>query len=56
MRVSRGQLSHAMKSKLDMYNVLAIEGQVYLPPYDNCSMDFLREVISGKKKVRRKSS
>ena len=53
VRVSRGQLSHAMKSKLDMYNVLAIEGQLYLPPYQHCSMLFLRDVMSGKKKVRR---
>jgi hypothetical protein len=34
VRVSRGQLAHAMKSKLDMYNVLAIEGQLYLPPFE----------------------
>jgi hypothetical protein len=49
--VSRGQLSGAMKSKLDMYNVLAIEGQLYLPPLDHCPMEFIKQVMAGHKKV-----
>jgi hypothetical protein len=51
VKVSRGQLSAAMKSKLDMYNVLAVEGQIYLPPMDHCPMDFLKQIMSGRKKV-----
>jgi hypothetical protein len=40
-----------MKSKVDIYNILAIEGQLYLPPINDCSMDFIREIMNGKKKV-----
>jgi hypothetical protein len=42
-----------MKSKVDIYNILAIEGQLYLPPISDCSMDFIREIMNGKKKVGR---
>lgn len=40
-----------MKSKLDVYKVLTKEGQYYLPPYTECTMDFMADVIQGKKKV-----
>ena len=40
-----------MKSKLDLYNILAIEGQLYLPPLQDCSMDFIKLVMTGRKKV-----
>lgn len=49
--MSRGQLNSAMKSKLDIYNILAIEGQLYLPPLKDCTMDFMKAVVTGKKKV-----
>jgi hypothetical protein len=51
VEVSRGQLNSAMKSKLDIYRILAIEGQMYLPPFKDCTMDFLKGVINGSKKV-----
>lgn len=51
VKVSRAQLAHAMKSKLDIYNVLAIEGQMHLPPYEQCSMEFFRQIFKGEKKV-----
>lgn len=34
-----------------MYNVLAIEGQIYLPPIAHCPMDFIKQIMSGRKKV-----
>jgi hypothetical protein len=40
-----------MKSKLDIYNILAKEGQLYLPPYNECPMTFIKDVMTGKKKV-----
>ena len=49
--VSRSQLNSAMKSKLDMYNILAIEGQLYLPPFQDCTMDFIKQLVTGQKKV-----
>ena len=39
-----------MKSKLDLFNILAKEGQIYLPPLEYCSMDFLKQIMSGKKR------
>ena len=33
LKVSRSELAGAAKSKLDFYNILAKEGQYYLPPY-----------------------
>jgi hypothetical protein len=40
-----------MKSKLDIYNILAKEGQLYLPPYNECPMTFIKDIMTGKKKV-----
>jgi hypothetical protein len=40
-----------VKSKEDLYVILSIEGQLHLPPYDECTMDFMRAALSGKKKL-----
>jgi hypothetical protein len=50
--VTRSQLQSAMKSKLDLYNILSKEGQLYLPPLAECTMYFIKELLTGKKKVR----
>jgi hypothetical protein len=39
-----------MKSKLDLFNILSKEGQIYLPPYEYCTMDFLKQILSGNKR------
>jgi hypothetical protein len=31
--------------------VLATEGQYYLPPYTECTIDYLQGILSGRKKV-----
>lgn len=49
--VSRSQLKGVMKSKLDIYNILTKEGQMYMPPVNECTMEFIKEVLMGKKKV-----
>ena len=46
-------LRNFVKEKNDLYTILAIEGQYHLPAYDECSMEFLREVLKGKKKLLR---
>lgn len=56
IKVSRAELSGKMKSKLDIYRVLSTEGQLYLPPYNEVTMDFLSDIIQGKKKVSFKIS
>jgi hypothetical protein len=45
IRVTRSELSSKMKSKLDVYNILANEGQLYLPPYDYCTMEFIQAIF-----------
>ena len=40
-----------MKSKLDIYNILSKEGQYYLPDITECSMQFIKDILAGKKKV-----
>jgi len=50
MKISRMQLSNFMKSKEDTYKVLAVDGQVFLPPEPHCTMKFLSQIMSGKKR------
>ena len=49
--MSRSQLAGKMKSKADIYKILTKEGQLYLPPMDECPMLFIKDVLMGKKKV-----
>lgn len=49
--VKKSELKSVMRSKLDVYNILTKEGQLYLPPYNECSMQFINEIMMGKKKV-----
>ena len=49
--VKKSELKAVMRSKLDIYNILTKEGQLYLPPYNECSMQFINDIMMGKKKV-----
>lgn len=42
--------SGKMKSKVDFYRILQKEGQIYLPPFDECPIAFLKDLVMGKKK------
>ena len=44
-------LRNFVKSKEDLYIILSIEGQYHLPPYDECTMEFLRDALCGKKRL-----
>ena len=55
IQVSRSQLKGVMKSKLDIYNILTKEGQLYLPPINDCPLEFIHAIINGKKKVFKNS-
>ena len=39
------------KSKGEIYRLLATEGGVYLPPLKDVNYQFLRDIITGSKKV-----
>jgi hypothetical protein len=49
--VVASDLRNFVKSKEDLYLILTIEGQFHLPPYDDCTMEFLRDALSGRKKL-----
>ena len=44
-----------MKSKLDIYIILTNEGQMYLPPINDCPIEFIHGIINGTKKVFKNS-
>ena len=50
-RVLTNDLSKYIKSKEDLYTILGIEGQFHLPPFDECTMEFLRDALRGIKKL-----
>jgi hypothetical protein len=50
-QVMASDLRNFVKSKEDLYVILCIEGQLHLPPYDECTMDFMRDALSGKKRL-----
>ena len=39
------------RSKREVYNFLATDVGVYLPPYDNVTIYFLKDLIWGRKKM-----
>ena len=43
-------LSSKWRSKTELYNMLTREGKVYLPPKQDATQSFLREIMMGKKK------
>ena len=44
-------LSIKAKSKIELDRILTTEGDVFLPPSKEWSIDFIRDIISGKKLV-----
>ena len=49
--VLASDLRNYVKSKEDLYVILSIEGQFHLPPYDECTMEFMRDALSGRKRL-----
>lgn len=63
--VSLSDLQPFIKSKRNLYNIIATEGkycfftyyqstllgQIYLPPFDECNLQFMKDLMKGKKKV-----
>ena len=51
VKVLASDLRPFFNSKRDFYRILSIEGQLYLPPYDDCDFQYLRDVTEGKRLV-----
>ena len=50
-RVLSSDISMHIKSKSDLYHILAVTSQLYLPSIDLVNMEFLRQVLRGKKRL-----
>ena len=50
-KVLASDLRNFVKSKEDLYVILSIEGQLHLPPYDECTMEFMRDALCGRKRL-----
>ncbi len=50
-KVHTREMSRLFRSKREIYQILVVEGQFYLPPYEECTIDFLRQLFEGTKKV-----
>lgn len=50
-KVYANDLKSVIKSKYDLYNILGLEGQFHLPPFDDCTMEFLRDALRGAKRL-----
>ena len=51
VQVSSKEFSAKYRSKREIYNFLATDVGVYLPPYDNITIYFLKELMNGQKKM-----
>ena len=51
--VSSKEFQAKYSSKREIYNFLACDYGVFLPPYDNVTIYFLKELMNGKKKMLR---
>lgn len=50
-QISSKELAGVLKCKKDVYNILTREGQLYLPPYDECTLEFMKGLLNGEKKA-----
>ena len=50
-KIHTREMSKLFRSKKEIYQILLIEGQFYLPPIEDCTIDYLRDIFSGRKKV-----
>ena len=45
------ELGGKARSKYEIYRILVTEGNMYLPPYKLCTIDFIADIFDEKKKV-----
>ena len=49
-------LGSKARSKYEVYKILTNEGNLYLPPYKECSIEFITDYLEGKKSINLDSS
>ena len=50
-RISSKEFAAKYRSKREIYNFLASDVGVFLPPYDNITIYFLKDLMAGRKKM-----
>ena len=45
------ELGVVCQSKKDVYKVLQVEGEIYLPPIEQSDHKFISQIVTGEKKV-----
>ena len=50
-RISSKEFAAKYQSKREIYNFLATDVGIYLPPHDNVTIFFLKELIGGQKRM-----
>ena len=45
------ELDIKVKSKVELYRILTVEGHLFLPPYRCCPVDFMIMIATGEKEV-----
>ena len=53
VNVSSKEFAAKYRSKREIFNFMATDVGIYLPPYDNVTIYFLKELMQGKKKMLR---
>ena len=51
-QISATELAATYSSKRKCYNFLAVDAGVYLPAYEQVTIYFLKDLVSGKKKCK----
>jgi hypothetical protein len=51
-QISATAFAAKFKSKREVYQLLTVDAQAYLPSYDSITVYFLRDLISGTKKCK----
>jgi hypothetical protein len=50
-QISVFELMNKFRSKREIYNFIAMDGQAYLPRYDSTNIYFLKQIMQGRKQV-----
>ena len=52
-KVSAKEFASKFKSKREVYNFLTLDVKAFLPPYENVTIYFLKDLLSGTKKCKK---
>ena len=51
IKMNVNEIALHAKSKKELYRLLQLEGNIYLPPLEQANHKYISDILSGKKKV-----